>query len=107
MIVEYIRYTIPADQADGFQAAYGRAQEALRASPHCLGFELSRCTEEPQSYVLRIAWDSLAGHLEGFRKSAQFASFLVEVRPYIDRIAEMRHYEVTNVCWSRPEVSSG
>ena len=45
MVIEYVRYKIPADQADQFIAACATAGEALRKSSHCLGFELSRCTE--------------------------------------------------------------
>ena len=97
MIIEYVRYRIPADRADQFIAAYATAGEALRNSSHCYGYELSRCTEEPTSFILRIEWDSLDGHLNGFRKSAAFRDFLASVRPFIGDIEEMRHYERTVV----------
>lgn len=97
MIVEYIRYTIPESDADAFIASYTRAQASLQASPHCLGWELSRCTEDAKSFVLRIQWDSAEGHMQGFRKGPQFAPFLAEIRPYIGRIEEMRHYALTSV----------
>jgi quinol monooxygenase YgiN len=97
MIIEYVRYRIPADRADQFIAAYATAGESLRNSSHCLGHELSRCTEEPTSFILRIEWDSLDGHLNGFRKSPAFRDFLASVRPFIGDIEEMRHYERTAV----------
>ena len=97
MIVEYVRYTIDAARAEAFEAAYARAAAALEASPHCLAYELSRCVEAPESYVLRIEWDSVDGHLQGFRRSAEFAAFFAEIRPYVGDIAEMRHYATTGV----------
>ncbi len=97
MIVEYIRYQIHDEKQNDFEAAYHRAQEALSASPQCLSYELARCVEDPASYILRIEWDSLAGHLQGFRQSTDFRSFIQAVRPYVNDIAEMRHYEVTAV----------
>lgn len=97
MIVEYIRYALHPEETEAFEAAYGRAQRWLRASPHCSSWDLARGVEEPLHYILRITWDSLEGHLEGFRKSAEFQGFLGEVRPYIAQIAEMRHYAVTSV----------
>jgi quinol monooxygenase YgiN len=97
MIVEYIRYKLADDRRGGFEAAYARAAEPLRASPHCLSYELSRCVEEPDHYILRIEWDSLEGHLEGFRRSPEFRAFLGDIRPYVADIEEMRHYEVTDV----------
>ena len=62
MIVEYIRYRIPEDEAAAFENAYRRATESLEASPHCERYEVARCT--------------------------------AAVRPYVDRIEEMRHYDV-------------
>jgi hemoglobin len=101
MILEYIRYRIPTELDDEFRAAYGRAATSLQASQHCLAYDLARCHEEPSCYILRIHWTSLEGHLQGFRRSQEFAAFLREVRPFIDRIEEMRHYEPTDLGWSR------
>ena len=101
MIVEYIRYKIAEDRAASFLDAYGEAEESLRASPHCLGFELSRCSEAPEHFILRIQWDSADGHLLGFRKSPQFPPFLAAVKPFLGDIEEMRHYDLTPVRWSR------
>lgn len=92
MIVEIIRYTIASEDAGQFLAAYAAAGEVLRASPFSLGFELARCVEDERSFILRIEWPSVEAHLELFRKSPDFARFLEAIRPYIDRIEEMRHY---------------
>ena len=97
MIIEYIRYRIKATQQSDFEAAYARAQQALKASPHCLRYELAHCLEEPEHYILRIEWDSQEGHLQGFRQSPEFQAFLQDVRPFFNDIEEMRHYDVTRV----------
>ncbi len=94
MMVEYIRYRITGD-ADEFERAYERAQDSLRRSEHCLAWELSRCVPEPSCYMLRIEWASAEAHMQGFRGSAEFKDFLSHVRPYVDQIEEMRHYEPT------------
>jgi quinol monooxygenase YgiN len=94
MIVEYIRYQIPEDQARAFEDAYRSAGGSLEASPHCQHYEVARCTEDPAAYTIRIEWDSAEGHLEGFRGSPEFQRFFAAVRPYVDAIDEMRHYEV-------------
>ena len=101
MIVEYIRYKIEPERTESFLAAYTEAQESLRASAHCLGYELSRCTEAPEQFILRIRWDSAEGHLKGFRSSPQFPPFLQAIKPFIPSIEEMRHYDVTTVHWER------
>ena len=101
MVVEYTRYSIPAERQDQFVRDYAEAAGSLEASPHCLGCELARCVEEPSQYVLRIEWDSAEGHLQGFRRSPEFGGFVAKVRPYVPAILEMRHYALTRVGSSR------
>jgi quinol monooxygenase YgiN len=95
MIVEYIRYEV--EDARALVQAYEAARRSLDTSPHCVAYELSRCTEDPKSLILRIEWDSSEGHLEGFRRSAEFGPFLQAIRPFIGHIREMRHYAPTSV----------
>jgi hemoglobin len=97
MIVEYIRYQIPADSSEAFEAAYHRATVPLSRAPQCVDYELSRCVDEPESYILRIVWTSATDHTAGFRGSINFTEFLAEIRPYIPMIQEMRHYDRTTV----------
>ena len=96
MTVEYIRYRIPGDTT-AFEDAYRRAARFLAEAPQCADFELSRCADEPASYILRITWTSAKDHLEGFRAGDLFPGFLAEIRPYVEAIQEMRHYEPTPV----------
>lgn len=97
MIIEYVRYRIPADRAADFEAAYGRAAGQLAGAPECVDFELSRCVEEADAYILRIGWTSVADHLQGFRTGDHFPPFLAEIKDYVPMIEEMRHYETTTV----------
>jgi len=93
VVVEYIRYQLAENQADTFVRAYEEAGEPLLASPHCLSYEVSRCTEESNHFIVRIEWDSAEGHLSGFRRSAEFQRFFGLIRPFVSAIAEMRHYD--------------
>jgi hemoglobin len=95
MIVEYIRYRVPTERGDELEDAYRSAAASLDASPHCQRYEVSRCVDEPGVYVVRIEWDSAEGHMSGFRSSPEFREFFAAVRPFVDQIEEMRHYEVT------------
>jgi len=99
--VEYIRYDLIKHSGDDLIAAYKVAGESLRASPECLGFDLTRCEEAPSSFILRIRWTSTTDHLQKFRKGPHFPSFFAAIKAFVDEIAEMRHYELTGVEWSR------
>ena len=95
MVIEYIRYVIPAERRGAFEGGYGDAARVLDASAHCLAYELARCADDHTQYVLRIEWDSAEGHLQGFRRSPEFKEFFDAVRPFVGDVVEMRHYEPT------------
>ncbi len=95
MVVEYIRYTVPVENAEAFQGGYEAARSALDGSEHCLAYELSRGVEEPTHFILRIEWDSVEGHEQGFRSSPEFGGFFAAIRPFFDDIDEMKHYQPT------------
>ena len=97
MIIEYIRYKIQKERRREFENSYEKAAKSLKASSHCLRYELSHCLEEPDNYILRIEWDSQDGHLKGFRTSPEFQTFFEAVRSFFGNIEEMRHYERTNI----------
>lgn len=44
--------------------------------------------------MVRIEWDSIEGHEQGFRSSPQFGEFFAAVKPFFDQIQEMKHYQV-------------
>ncbi|HEU0101947.1 MAG TPA: antibiotic biosynthesis monooxygenase [Mycobacteriales bacterium] len=94
MILEYIRYRIPVEHGPEFAAAYARGAAVLDADEHCLGYDIAQGVEEPENWVVRISWDSLEGHEQGFRAAPHFRDFFAAVRPYVTAIQEMKHYRV-------------
>lgn len=94
MVVEYIRYVVPESRAAEFEASYRRGGAVLRADEHCLRYEVAKGVEEPEHYTVRIEWDSVEGHEQGFRTSPGFRDFFAAVKPFFSDIAEMKHYQV-------------
>lgn len=101
MIVEYIRYQLTTHDGAQLVAAYADAAAHLQAAPECLGYDLAACAEDPAAFVLRILWASAPAHMDGFRRGPQFPPFLALVRPFLDEVAEMRHYTPSAVHWTR------
>jgi len=95
MVVEYIRYEVPAERHNEFLAAYKAAAQELEASNHCLRYEVTEGVEEPNNFTVRIEWDSVEGHEKGFRSSSLFPTFFQKVKPFFAQIREMKHYRVT------------
>jgi quinol monooxygenase YgiN len=94
MVVEYIRYEVPALRHEEFLAAYKAAGKELEASTRCVSFEVSQGVEDPNNFTVRIEWDSVEGHEKGFRGSPLFGSFFAKVKPFFSVIKEMKHYRV-------------
>lgn len=97
MVVEYIRYRVAPQRLGEFEAAYEQAAGQLRAAPECVDYELTRCLDDPAAYVFRITWTSVDDHLHGFRGGPHFGGFFAAIKPYVEDIEEMRHYDRTPV----------
>ncbi|MEO3814260.1 antibiotic biosynthesis monooxygenase [Sphaerisporangium sp. B11E5] len=97
MIVEYVRYRIPGERGEDFEAACRKAAGCLARAPQCVDYELARGAEQAGSYILRITWTSAKDHLEGFRRSELFKEFFAAIGPFVRDIEEMSHYERTAV----------
>ena len=91
-VVEYLRYTIPREKRESFIQDYKAAAGHLMNSPYSKSFELSECKEDATKFLLRIDWTSGDDHLKRFRTSEEFKEFFKHIKPYLDNIDEMRHY---------------
>lgn len=94
MIVEYLRYTVESERQNQFIKDYSDAAKPLLESTYCNSYEFCRCVEDGSKFIVRIEWTSADDHLKKFRKSEEFKRFLVFIKPYINDIEEMRHYEL-------------
>lgn len=101
MTTEIIRYRISTENAQLFEHAYQKAELILQNSKHCLGYRLLRGIEEPQNWILILEWDSVEGHEQGFRKESAFLDFFNLVKPFLQQIQEMKHYDNRPMNWRR------
>ncbi|MEP7081262.1 MAG: antibiotic biosynthesis monooxygenase family protein [Ginsengibacter sp.] len=99
--VEIIRYNIPQEQHSNFETAYTDAGKYLKASMYCLGYQVIHGNDEPNHYIVIIRWTSKEEHLNGFRTSPEFMPFFNLVKPFISKIEEMKHYDLTPNSWSK------
>jgi quinol monooxygenase YgiN len=94
MVVEIIRYDIAPESAQHFITAYTEAGTYLNRSTHCLSYEVIKGIEVTNHFIVRIEWDSMEGHMQGFRTSSDFQHFFALVKPFFNAILEMKHYSV-------------
>jgi quinol monooxygenase YgiN len=94
MVVEIIRYDITPESTAHFLQAYKEAGTYLNRSTHCLSYEVVQGIEEPNHFIVRIEWDSVEGHMQGFRAGPEFQPFFALVKSFFNAILEMKHYSV-------------
>jgi len=92
MVIEIATLTVKEGQNAAFEKAFGQAQRYIALSEHCLRYALTHCVEDAARYILRIEWDSLEGHVEGFRASADYAEYRALLLPYYAAPVDLYHY---------------
>ncbi|MGQ0837705.1 group II truncated hemoglobin [Actinokineospora sp.] len=97
MTVEYVQYRISASDRDAFEAAHRRTIVRLASAAECLGFELTRCENDRESYILCIRWTPTEAHPAGVRSREAFREFLFEIQPYVAAIEETWHSAPTGI----------
>ncbi|WP_024819503.1 antibiotic biosynthesis monooxygenase family protein [Arthrobacter sp. 31Y] len=95
MILEVANIHIPAGAHLEFEAAIQLGLETtLAKSPGFQSFEVRRCIETADRYLLLIQWETLEDHTVGFRESDLYAEWSAIVRPYFARPPEVEHFEL-------------
>jgi heme-degrading monooxygenase HmoA len=93
MILEQAVLDVKPLETKQFEAAFGRAQRIIAASPGYLSHELQRCVERPNRYLLLVRWRTLADHTEGFRQSAPYQEWKQLLHHFYDPFPTVEHYE--------------
>jgi heme-degrading monooxygenase HmoA len=92
MVIEIATITVSEGREADFEAAFAVAQRYIAASPHARRYQLTRCIEIANRSLLRIEWDSLEGHTEGFRASAAYQQYRALLYPLYAQPPEVVHY---------------
>ena len=92
MILEQAILDVKPQETKQFEAAFGRAQRIIAASPGYLSHELQRCVERPNRYLLLVRWRTLEDHTEGFRKSAPYQEWKALLHHFYDPFPVVEHY---------------
>ena len=93
MVLEHVPISVIPGREAEFEAAFDTARHLVAAAHGFRSLRLSRCVEEPSSYLLLIEWDTLADHVEGFRNSPAFSEWRALVGPLWDPLPTVTHFD--------------
>ena len=78
--------------SDGFEATLRDAIPLIAASPGFRGIEVRPASEAVGFYLLRVLWDDIASHRDGFLKSDRFRQWREMLLPFYDPWPDMSYF---------------
>ena len=92
MILEHALLPVTPGREAEYEAAFAQAKALIKASPGCLGVQVSRCLEQPSQYLLLVQWETLEDHTEGFRGSPAFQQWRALLHHFYDPAPVVEHF---------------
>ena len=95
MILELADIRIHPGQQAAFDAAIKKGVETVIAKAKGFrGYEVNKCIETSERYVLMIFWDTVESHTVDFRGSAAFADWRAIVGPFFASPPVVEHFSL-------------
>jgi heme-degrading monooxygenase HmoA len=93
MILERAIYYIKPGTAKQFEKGFAEARQYIERQPGLIRIEMRQGIESPDCFMLLAWWDSVESHMEGFRKSVDFAKWRAPLAPcFSDKPVWMEHF---------------
>jgi quinol monooxygenase YgiN len=92
VIVEIALLKARPDAVDAMRNGLTAARAVIARAPGCLGSVFYQGIEEPDSFVLRIEWESVEAHLEDFRKGPLLAEWRSHFYDLLAETPKVTHY---------------
>lgn len=95
MILEVADIRIqPGQQAEFDKAILQGIESAVSKSPGFIGYQVQKCIETPERYLLLIRWETLANHTVDFRGGPLFPQWRAIVGPFFASPPAVEHFEL-------------
>jgi heme-degrading monooxygenase HmoA len=92
LVVQHCILRIRQGASDGFEAALREAVPLIAASPGFRGIEVRPACETVGYYLLRVFWDDIASHRDGFQKSERFQQVRAMLLPFYEPWPDVSYF---------------
>jgi len=93
MILEMAVLHVKPGRAGAFPEAFHKAEPIISEAAGHISYELHRCLEHPDRFLLLVRWNTLEDHTRGFRGSANYERWKALLHHFYDPFPEVLHYE--------------
>jgi heme-degrading monooxygenase HmoA len=94
MIVEVVLFKAKTGAAESLRDGLRAAQAVIARAVGYRRSTFHRGVEEPDTFLLRIEWETLEAHMRDFRQGPLFAEWRGHFFDHVDGAPKMSHYEV-------------
>lgn len=94
MILEVAILDVKPTQTNQFEVAFNQAQTIISAMDGYISHQLQRCLEKENRYILLVNWETLAAHIEGFRRSPEYQQWKQLLHHFYDPFPTVEHYTI-------------
>jgi heme-degrading monooxygenase HmoA len=93
-VVEIALLKARPETADALRIGLATARAMIARAPGYLGSAFYQGVEDPQSFILRVEWESLEAHVQGFRASPLLAEWRSHFFHLLAETPTVTHYVV-------------
>lgn len=94
MIVEVVVFRAQAGAADQMREGLQAARAVISRAEGYRGSTFHQGIEDPQRFVLRIEWDTVEAHTQGFRGGPLFPEWRAHWAEHMDGTPDVMHFQV-------------
>ncbi|MDQ1727279.1 MAG: hypothetical protein QOK14_1324 [Frankiaceae bacterium] len=98
MIVEHALLPVRPGMEAEFEATFPTAAPIIASMPGFLRLSLTRCVEQPSTYLLLVEWATLEDHTIGFRGSPQYDEWRALLHHFYDPFPVVEHFAAVHNC---------
>lgn len=92
MVLEHALLPVIAGREAEFELAFTVAKPLIASMPGFVSLTLSRCLEQPSTYLLLVEWETLEHHTEGFRGSPEYQQWRELLHHFYEPFPVVEHF---------------
>ncbi len=93
MFVEIALLKAKTGQADRLREGLRAARPVIASAAGYRGSVFYQGVEDPQAFILRVEWETLEAHNQGFREGPLFAAWRSHFQHLLEGPVAMTHYQ--------------
>ena len=93
VILEHAVLPVRPGKESDFLEAFGAAKQIIASMTGFHRLKLSRCIEQPSTFLLLVEWETLEDHTQGFRSSAEYREWRRLLHHFYDPFPVVEHFK--------------